>query len=78
MTRQSRWLRLWLRLAALTSVTAVFSPLAGCQESVVQAFYSGLEDLIISMVQTYFEAITPTDSSTTAQSLMNSIQTWLI
>lgn len=72
MTRKPKWLHMWLRLTALAPAAVLLSPLSGCQESVVLAFYTGLEDLIISLVQTYFEAVTPTFASTVAQSL-----TWL-
>jgi hypothetical protein len=78
MTKKSNWLRLWLRLAALTSATVIAGPLAGCKTSVQQAFYAGLENLAVSLVQTFFEAITPTSSTTTAQSIVHSLQTWLI
>lgn len=69
MTKQFKWLRLWLRLAGLASATVVFSPLAGCRQEVVVAFYTGLEELIISLIQTYFEAVIPTTASAAAQSL---------
>jgi hypothetical protein len=77
MTRQFKWLRLWVRLAGLTSAVLFVSPFTGCRQEVVVAFYSGLEQLVISLVQTYFQAITPTTTTNTAQAVMNSIQTWL-
>ncbi len=78
MKRQSNWVRWWLRLAALTGVLVATSPLTGCKPAVVQAFYSELENLAVSLVQAYFEAITPTTSGTTAQSLMHALQTWVV
>ncbi len=78
MKRQSNWVRSWLRLAALTGVLVATGPLAGCKQSVLQAFYSGLENLAVSLVQAYFQAITPTASGTTAQSLMHALQTSLV
>ena len=52
--------------------------LAGCQESVVIAFYDALEELVVAMVQAYFEAIKPTASTTaSAAGLIDSIPQWL-
>ncbi len=76
MRRNSSWLRTWLRIGAFVSGTLIASPLAGCKPSVTQAFYSGLENLIITLVQTYFEAITPTPTDSTA-ALMYAIRNWL-
>jgi hypothetical protein len=78
MTRKMNWLRIWLRLTAVATGMLIVGPLAGCKASVTAAFYTGLEDLAVSLVKTFFEAITPTTTTTaSAQGLIDSIQQWL-
>jgi len=75
-----RWnrnhLRTLLRLIAGLSAATVFGQYASCRESVTAAYYTGLENLAVGLVQAFFEAITPTSSSTdttTASLILNSI-----
>ncbi len=63
MSRNRNYLRIWLRVLAGLSAATVFGQFAGCRESVITAFYTGLENLAVAVVQAYFEAITPTFSA---------------
>jgi hypothetical protein len=69
----------WLRIAGLISGTLISTgPLAGCKQSVQIAIYKGLEELAVSLVQAFFEAITPTTSGSTAAAVVDTIQRWLV
>ena len=76
MTRKRNYLRISLRVIAGLSAATVFGQFAGCRESVITAFYTGLENLAVSMVEAYFEAITPT-FSTSASLILGPFQGWL-
>lgn len=65
-------------LASLAVGASLLGALAGCRESVTLAFYEGLENLAVAVVQAFFDAITPTSSSTAgALDLMHSALPWL-
>lgn len=76
MRRNSNRFVTWMRIAGLVSGTLIASPLTGCEESVMTAFYNGLENLAISVVQAFFDAIVPTPSSSTAV-MWDTLQSWL-
>ncbi len=67
----------WMGVLAVGA--SLLGPFAGCRESVTIAFYNGLENLAIGLVQAFFDAITPTSSetTTTAAALAESLQHWL-
>jgi hypothetical protein len=76
------WNRMYARLTALAVGGVLLvgtGPLSGCKQSVQTAFYTGLENLAVGIVQALFAAITPTTSSTatTAQNLAEAFSRWL-
>jgi hypothetical protein len=82
MRRGYSWNQLYGRLIALAVGGCLFvgtGPLAGCKQSVQTAFYTGLENLAVALVQAFFAAITPTSGSgsTTAQFLGDTLSRWL-
>ena len=75
MTRHTNGASIRRWLAPLTVGASLLGPLAGCKESVTLAFYDGLENIAVAMVQAFFDAITPTFStSASATDFLSSVQ----
>lgn len=79
MTRHTNGRSITRWLASLAVGASLAGALAGCKESVTLAFYEGLENLAVAVVQAFFDAITPTSSSSSANAidLMEAARHWL-
>lgn len=75
MTRETNYLQKAMRWMAAATGILIASPFSGCNQAVKEAFYGGLEDLAVSMVEAFFAAITPTSSASAG--LFGTIQNWL-
>jgi hypothetical protein len=82
MRRGFSWNRMYARLTALAvggMLLVGTGPLSGCKQSVQTAFYAGLQNLAVALVDAFFAAITPTaaSSTTSAQNLAEAFSRWL-
>jgi hypothetical protein len=68
MTRDNPSTRIRRRLAVLAFGGMLFigtGPLAGCKQAALDAFYSGLQNFAVGVIDTIFAAITPKPPSST-------------